>query len=98
MEDKGCCNGVLKEAQEVVADIGGIKDRIIPLLQEIQRRRGYLAEDLVNGVAEITGIKPAEFFSVGTFYSQFRFTPLGKNIIKMCKGTEIGRASCRERV
>ena len=87
MKDKCCCNGVLDEAKEVVAHIGGTKDRIIPLLQEIQRRRGYLAEDLVNGVAEVTGIKPAEFFSVGTFYSQFRFTPLGKNIVKMCKGT-----------
>ncbi|MBR4436221.1 MAG: NADH-quinone oxidoreductase subunit NuoE [Spirochaetia bacterium] len=87
MEKKCCCNGVLKEAEEVVSDIGGTKDRIIPLLQEIQRRRGYLAEDLVNAVAEVTGIKPAEFFSVGTFYSQFRFTPLGKNIVKLCKGT-----------
>ncbi|MBQ3319027.1 MAG: NADH-quinone oxidoreductase subunit NuoE [Spirochaetia bacterium] len=87
MEDKCCCNGNLTEAKEVVAEIGGTKDRIIPLLQEIQRRRGYLAEDLVNAVAEVTGIKPAEFFSVGTFYSQFRFTPLGKNIVKMCKGT-----------
>ena len=87
MEDKCCCNGVLKEAKEVVSNIGGTKDRIIPLLQEIQRRRGYLAEDLVNAVSEVTGIKPAEFFSVGTFYSQFRFTPLGKNIVKLCKGT-----------
>ena len=87
MEDKCCCKGVLNEAKEVVSDIGGTKDRIIPLLQEIQRRRGYLAEDLVNAVAEVTGIKPAEFFSVGTFYSQFRFTPLGKNIVKLCKGT-----------
>ena len=87
MDKKCCCKGVLKEAEEVVSDIGGTKDRIIPLLQEIQRRRGYLAEDLVNAVAEVTGIKPAEFFSVGTFYSQFRFTPLGKNIVKLCKGT-----------
>lgn len=87
MEKKCCCKGVLKEAEEVVSDIGRTKDRIIPLLQEIQRRRGYLAEDLVNAVAEVTGIKPAEFFSVGTFYSQFRFTPLGKNIVKLCKGT-----------
>ena len=87
MKDKCSCKGVLGEAEEVVAQIGGTKDRIIPLLQEIQRRRGYLAEDLVNGVAEVTGIKSAEFFSVGTFYSQFRFTPLGKNIVKMCKGT-----------
>lgn len=87
MEKKCCCKGVLKEAEEVVSDIGGTKDRIIPLLQEIQRRRGYLAEDLVNAVADVTGIKPAEFFSVGTFYSQFRFTPLGKNIVKLCKGT-----------
>ncbi len=77
----------LQEAGEIVALIGGTKDRIIPLLQEIQRRKGYLQEELVNDVAEVTGIKPAEFFSVGTFYSQFRFTPLGKNIIKLCKGT-----------
>lgn len=84
-----CCRKKkdLQEAGEIVALIGGTKDRIIPLLQEIQRRKGYLQEELVNDVAEVTGINPAEFFSVGTFYSQFRFTPLGKNIIKLCKGT-----------
>lgn len=83
-----CCKKKnLQEAEEIVALIGGAKERIIPLLQEIQKRKGYLQEELINDVAQVTGIKAAEFFSVGTFYSQFRFTPLGKNIIKLCKGT-----------
>jgi len=87
MEKKCCCSCALDEAKEVVEKIGRTKDRIIPLLQEIQRRKGYIEEALVNSVAEVTGIKSAEFFSVGTFYSQFRFTPLGRNIVKICKGT-----------
>lgn len=88
MDKENCCGtSVLEEAKEIVLSAGSTKDRIIPLLQEIQKRKGYLQEELVSAVSEVTGIKVAEFFSVGTFYSQFRFTPLGKNLLRICKGT-----------
>ena len=38
-------------------------------------------------VAERTGVKPAKVLGVATFYTQFRFKPVGKYLIMLCQGT-----------
>jgi NADH-quinone oxidoreductase subunit E len=75
------------EAKEIAGKIGKAPEYAIPLLQEIQRRHTYLPKDLVNAVAEETGIPIANLYGVATFYSQFRFKPQGKHLIRVCHGT-----------
>ncbi|MBI9104238.1 MAG: NADH-quinone oxidoreductase subunit NuoE [Spirochaetales bacterium] len=85
-----CCNcssSSLSEAKEIVAAIGSEPEYAIPLLQEIQRRHSYLPEEMVEAVAEESGIPASKLFGVATFYSQFRFTPQGEHLIRVCKGT-----------
>ena len=82
-----CGDAVKKEAREIVDKIGSEPEKVIPLLQEIQARHGYLAQDLVEAVAEVVEIPVSRLYGVATFYSQFRFTPMGKYLIKVCKGT-----------
>jgi NADH-quinone oxidoreductase subunit E len=38
-------------------------------------------------IARVTGRSPAEIYGVATFYAQFRFTPMGKHVMKVCHGT-----------
>jgi NADH-quinone oxidoreductase E subunit len=66
-----------------------INDRssLIPLLQDIQSSYGYLPEDVLTEVAEFVGIPLATVYGVATFYNQFRLSPLGKYIIRVCRGT-----------
>lgn len=75
------------EAKEIIAGIGSSGEYAIPLLQEIQRRHSYLPKDLVEAVARETNIPLSELYGVATFYSQFRFKPQGKHLIRVCKGT-----------
>ena len=82
-----CCDGLKTEAEEIIKITGVGKEKTIPILQEIQKRKGYIPEDLLDKVSEITGIPESQFYGVATFYSQFRFTPLGKYLIKVCNGT-----------
>ena len=77
----------MMEAREIVGGVGGEPEMAIPLLQEIQKRHGYLPEDVLEAVACESGIPPADLYGVATFYSQFRFVPQGKHLIKVCKGT-----------
>ncbi len=65
----------------------GREDLIIPILQDIQKEEGYIPEATVLKVAEKMGTTPARIFGVATFYNQFRMTPLGKHVIKICRGT-----------
>ena len=60
---------------------------LIPVLQFVQGELGYLPTRAMQGIAEYLGIPESEVYGVATFYAQFRFTPIGKNIITICRGT-----------
>jgi len=38
-------------------------------------------------IAEFLGLPTSSVYGVATFYNQFRLTPLGKNVINVCRGT-----------
>ena len=60
---------------------------LITILQQAQEIYGYLPKDVMYHIAQAVGTTPAEVVGVATFYSQFRFTAVGKYLIMVCKGT-----------
>lgn len=82
-----CGKAAVDEARKIVDAIGSEPEKVIPLLQEIQNRHGYLSEELVEAVAAEINLPVSRLYGVATFYSQFRFKPIGKYLIKVCKGT-----------
>ncbi len=60
---------------------------LIPLLQDIQESYGYLPEDILSQVSEFIKMPFASVYGVATFYNQFRLAPLGKYVIRVCRGT-----------
>ncbi|HQG45399.1 MAG TPA: NADH-quinone oxidoreductase subunit NuoE [bacterium] len=60
---------------------------LIPMLQDIQEICGYLSEDELHHVAAHTRLPVSRVFGVATFYNQFRLRPLGKHVIRVCRGT-----------
>jgi NADH-quinone oxidoreductase subunit E len=63
------------------------RERLIPLLQEIQRRDGYLPPEEMSRVADEVGVPVSRVYGVATFYNQFRFVPMGTHVIEVCRGT-----------
>lgn len=63
------------------------KGSLITILQKAQEIYGYLPMSVLNYVAGETGVKPAKVYGVATFYTQFRLSPVGENLIMLCKGT-----------
>ncbi|MDR2802680.1 MAG: NADH-quinone oxidoreductase subunit NuoE [Treponema sp.] len=82
-----CGSKCADEARDIVNKVGNKPEYAIPLLQEIQRRHSYLPRDLVEAVSAETGIPVSNLFGVATFYSQFRFKPQGKYLVRVCHGT-----------
>ena len=76
-----------KDLKRITSSYKGKKSDIIPLLQDIQSKYGYLPEEMMQEVSNFVGVSKSEVFGVATFYSQFRFTPKGKKHIQVCKGT-----------
>ena len=72
---------------QIISEIGPNAGNIIPILHAVQNRYNYLPETALRRVCEITDITPASIMGVSTFYSQFRHTPIGQHIIRVCTGT-----------
>jgi NADH-quinone oxidoreductase E subunit len=60
---------------------------LIPLLQDAQNIYGYLPETVMQEIADFVDLPLSRVYGVATFYNQFRLKPLGKNVIRVCRGT-----------
>jgi NADH-quinone oxidoreductase subunit E len=71
----------------VIARHKGRKGNLIPLLQGAQELYGFISKAAFDKLSRETGIPLSDMYGVATFYAQFRLSPVGKNIIKVCHGT-----------
>jgi NADH-quinone oxidoreductase subunit F len=77
----------LKFVDEAVQRFGGEPDAVIPILQALQDHYGYLPEEGLRRVCESTRITPANITGVASFYDMFRHKPVGRHIVRVCRGT-----------
>lgn len=63
------------------------RSSLIPLLQDVQETYHFLPEPALKDIALFLDIPLSRVFGVATFYNQFRLSPIGKNVIKVCRGT-----------
>ena len=75
------------KVDQILASYSGEKAELIPILQQVQQVLGYLPQEAMRRIADFTGVPECTVFGVATFYSQFKFAPVGRNIIKVCRGT-----------
>ncbi len=76
-----------KELEKIFTSFSGKSEELIPLLQAVQNEFGYLSEVTMEEIAHFTKVPQSKVYGVATFYSQFRFTPVGKTHISVCRGT-----------
>ena len=75
------------DLKSVLSDYKLDRSSLISILHSIQERLGYLPPEAISEVAEHLGLSETSVYSVASFYTQFKFKPSGKNIIKVCRGT-----------
>lgn len=63
------------------------RDKLIPILQDVQGEDGYISKQAVLKVAKHLNIPASKVYGVATFYNQFRFKPVGRQHIMICRGT-----------
>jgi len=77
----------LEQIDRIIADCRGQKWALIPLVQEIQQRIGYIPREAIPRIASALGLFPSQVQGVITFYAQLYTEPRGKNIVRVCRGT-----------
>jgi NADH-quinone oxidoreductase subunit E len=63
------------------------RDSLIPLLQEVQERLGFLSHESLVRIGEHLKLPASKVYGVATFYNQFRFQPQGQFHVQVCRGT-----------
>lgn len=80
-----CRNDVC--CKEIPAEDIDIEKGLITVLQDVQERLGYLPENILEKISEVTRVPLSQIYGVVTFYTQFALKPKGKHTIRVCKGT-----------
>ena len=73
---------IIKGGKEVMV-CDETRSRLLPVLQDIQDKKGYISDKNMQEVADMFGIHPVEVFSVITFYSFLSEKKKGKHIIRV---------------
>jgi NADH-quinone oxidoreductase subunit E len=75
------------QIQDVLTPLQGRQVVLIPALQAVQEKFGYLPEVAMEEIGRVAGVSPNVVYGVASFYSQFRFVKPGEHMIKVCLGT-----------
>jgi len=66
---------------------GAGRDKLIPILQDEQEARGFPSREAVERIGNYLNLPSSKIYGVATFYNQFRFEPVGRFHIQICRGT-----------
>jgi NADH-quinone oxidoreductase subunit E len=75
-----------KEIQDILGryPAEGKRSAVMPLLFLAQRETGYVPEEALSDIAEITGISETDVASIMGFYTLFHAEPAGRYRIQVC--------------
>lgn len=78
---------------------------ILPVLQAIQKEKGWVSPEAMEYASELVGISIARVREVATFYTMFHLKPVGKYHFQVCtniscalRGGEEVYAHCQKRL
>ncbi len=81
------CQAGTAAVDDILKGFPRSEQSLIPILQQVQDVLGYLPPEALEKVAKYVHLSPSQVYGVVTFYAQFRFSPPGKHVIKVCRGT-----------
>ena len=73
--------------RKIVEKYGKNESGLIPILQDIQKAKGYLSEDGLSIVSTELKIPLSRVHALATFYKAFSLVPKGRYSIHVCLGT-----------
>jgi NADH-quinone oxidoreductase subunit E len=78
---------IIKETGQVLNGFSKKRQHLIPILQGVQGKLGYLPQEAMNAIAAYLDIAAIDVYGVVTFYNQFRLNPPGLHSVRVCLGT-----------
>jgi [NiFe] hydrogenase diaphorase moiety large subunit len=78
-------NALSEEIEGYVKEYGTNRSALLPVLQAVQRKHGFVSDFAQQEIARILDIHPVEVYSVISFYSFLHSKPTGRNVVRLCR-------------
>ena len=82
------------EARALLAGLGRGQDKVLPMLQALQARYGFVHAEAVGLVAAAVNVSRAEVHGVVTFYHDFRTEVPAGRVIRLCRAEACQAVGC----
>lgn len=82
--------------KEVVAQYGASRDELIPILNEINRKIGFLPNGVLEMVSSQLKLPQSKVLSVASFYQMLSTKPRGRHVIQFCESAPCHVAGGRQ--
>lgn len=76
---------VAERTIDVINEYKAIEGPLLPVLHAIQEEFGYVPAETLTLIAEALNLSRAEVHGVMTFYHDFRASPTGRHVIRLCR-------------
>lgn len=78
-------NRMMEAVDTAMDHYGAKREELIPILNEINRRLGYLPSDALSEVGRRLKTPQSLVFSVASFYQMLSTKPRGRHVIQFCE-------------
>ncbi len=78
---------IISQVSEILGQHKHNCENLVPMLQEVQNKLGYVPELAMEIIAEALEMPAVSVYGIVTFYNQLRLNPPGDHQIKVCMGT-----------
>ena len=82
---------------ETLAIVARHRDRegpLLPILHAVQEAFGHVPKAAIPVIAEALNLSRAEVYGVVTFYHDFRSSPAGRHVLKLCRAEACQSMGC----
>lgn len=74
-----------QHAAQIIAQQKAMEGATLPVLQALQAAFGFICDRAIEMTADALNLSRAEVYGVVTFYHDFRRTPPGTHVLKLCR-------------
>ncbi len=83
-------------ASDIVADFGARPEMLVQVLVAFVERFGWITEDAVRQLAAELNLSRADVHGVVSYYHDFRTSPPGQHVVKVCQAESCQAMGSRE--
>jgi formate dehydrogenase subunit gamma len=88
--------GIRERIEKIIAPLVAVPGALLPILHGIQDAIGFVPPGSVALIADALNLSRAEVHGVISFYHEFRRSPPGRHVLKLCRAEACQAMGARE--